>query len=234
MKNKPQPKKPHVVKKLKYKDDFSILQFANRFDNLLYDVKGLMVNIPFAPQYVNTIIADKNWNIYKVSRNSDFHQFKVGDICETILGALPILDFQITGHEMYCKFDSFSQPLVSVQKAKVKLFTTHDGVDFFGEEIKLWYIKPGNWSPVEILSVNYWLQEECKQGEPVENLKNKWFSTKEAAEEYILLNEPLLSVNDVRSIKTRTIPQCLFSGQYEEIVMHSAALKNLAKSKQKP
>lgn len=77
-------------------------------------------------------------------------------------------------------------------KVKQLLFTTEDGVDIFeGDK----YFR--------IVS-NFEIQQEnaIKLGEHIYKSQNIIrFSTKEAAEEYILMNKPCLSINDVLTIQ---------------------------------
>lgn len=79
--------------------------------------------------------------------------------------------------------------LCKVKHYKQPLFTTEDGVDIF--ENDYCYFVRNNFSPIE---KPFHCTKEFWSG----NLKfYKWFSTKEAAEEYILMNKPCLSLNNI-------------------------------------
>jgi len=89
----------------------------------------------------------------------------------------------------------FGQPIEFVKKLKQPLFTTLDNIDIFKKNT--FYIvresKYDNWSVDEIIATDK------------DTAKNyKRFSTKEIAEEYMLLNKPCLSINDVAKIFVST------------------------------
>jgi hypothetical protein len=93
--------------------------------------------------------------------------------------------------------------LNNVEKVKQPLFTTEDGVDIFKGD-KTYYVfndltpecNSGfkcKWKVRGGFYQNY----QVNQG----NEYYKVFSTKEKAEEYILLNKPCLSINDILSCR---------------------------------
>lgn len=106
---------------------------------------------------------------------------------------------------------------------RTKLFTTEDGVDIF-EGDNFWYVTP----PLRVFND---LCDSMSGGKYVAHSRvgDKFFSTKEKAEEYVLMNKPLLSVNDiVKNFRTR------LSGSYDNTRLVQIAftdLKELAKSK---
>ena len=76
-------------------------------------------------------------------------------------------------------------------KPKVKLFTTEDGVDIFA----------GN-TYVMVTNDLFESRTLVAMGNEINNIKR--FSTKKAAENYIKMNKPCLSLNDVLSITNKT------------------------------
>ena len=79
-----------------------------------------------------------------------------------------------------------------VEKVKQPLCTTEDGVDIYLGN-KSWILHKNSWylSPAAIVHNN-------SNWTPNENEAHWRFSTKEKAEEYILLNKPCLSYGDVQ------------------------------------
>ena len=82
-----------------------------------------------------------------------------------------------------------------IEKVKIPLFTTEDGVNIFKDDT-FYYVKFTQYNmtvgkPFEIVRGDYLSFEYEPQYE-------KYFSTKEKAEEYILLNKPCLSYGDVQ------------------------------------
>ena len=88
-----------------------------------------------------------------------------------------------------------------INKIKPVLFKTEDGVDIFETTAVHWVV-------VTNKSINknvpYYLYELkfCKAHLKLD-LKNEYklFSTKEKAEEYIIMNKPCLSINDIQKLK---------------------------------
>lgn len=83
------------------------------------------------------------------------------------------------------------------EKPKEKLFTTEDGVDIF-EGDKYWFVTIGSGTGRQIWSIT---QSKAIKGQDFSN-KKLWkdFSTKEAANQYVMYNSELLSIQDVFSI----------------------------------
>ena len=149
---------------------------------------------------------EKNiWKIKRVKRLSDGEIFQIGD--------------RIDNKEQLCKnskiesfaFDTKNNILVwvhndkpefkvgltidSITKSKPILFTTEDGVDIFeGDEfyyVKFIQVNHTIGKPFEVVIGNYPSFEYEPQYE-------KYFSKKEKAEEYIIMNKPCLSYNDLK------------------------------------
>ena len=142
-------------------------------------------------------------DIYSVRRLSDSKVFTVGDrVCNPDFSSWVINNFNSSyGKMSVYKFDGGQCPSFErLQHYKEPLFTTEDGVDIFkGDDLFL-------------LGTNTWL---CTSISPVRDLKChpfkgvtgnefKYFSTKEKAEEYILMNKPCLSINDILSVSVNT------------------------------
>lgn len=118
------------------------------------------------------------WDIYSVKRISDNKIFTIGDSYEDLI--IEKMFMSVDGNIL-----TTYRP-----KAKQPLFTTEDGVDIFeGDTI---FGVNNDW---KIFSHYTDLQNKVKSWgiKPV-------FSTKEKAEEYILYNKPVLSLNDYYSL----------------------------------
>src|SRR5690348_15867153 len=89
---------------------------------------------------------------------------------------------------------TLTEPSVNTVEEKPVLFTTEDGVEIHkGDERELWriFVKPNSyemWKPYE-LGMPY----AAIDGE-------KYFSTEQAAEQYIIDNKPSLSAKDIYSL----------------------------------
>jgi hypothetical protein len=134
--------------------------------------------------------------IYSIKRLSDSEIFTVGDEIEFNIHYTPkkaigtISEFIIYGNKIgFVDSDRKYNSLLDIIGNKIKkpLFTTEDGVDIF-EEDKAYMVCP------------YWRVDEYEISKNTAT-DRKWFSTKEAAEEYILMNKPCLSINDIKSIE---------------------------------
>lgn len=128
--------------------------------------------------------------------------------------------------ESYCKRKGFTYFYCekdckkwAEEQVKPPIFTTEDGVDIYKGDIyyglriaKIDFLK------LEIypFSGNFFSGKDSSF---------KYFSTKEAAEEYILLNKPCLSINDIRPLLT----YC--NNNYTNIDLLIKKLKELVKSK---
>jgi hypothetical protein len=106
------------------------------------------------------------------------------------LGVTAILDDEAV-NKSYCEYKGPNIDILTrTEPVKKPLFTTEDGVDIF-EDDDCYIIH--NWFPLKTKAFS----NDCG------NTKTAYkfvFSTKEAAEEYILMNKPCLSINDVLSM----------------------------------
>lgn len=143
----------------------------------------------------NNFTGNNIWKIYSIKRKSDGEIFTIGDktnggsIKEICLMGLVVSNIKqpdfihiVYNHDLK---DSIYPDFNNVQKLKQPLFTTEDGVDIFEGDI---YYKVIN------DTFQLFIMENASKGE---SLRSKVFSTKEKAEEYILMNKPCLSLNDI-------------------------------------
>jgi hypothetical protein len=102
-----------------------------------------------------------------------------------------ITEFKIHGDylRVYIGDGLSHYPLYALQTINKPILTTHDGKDIYVFD-KCWYVG-------KEFEINEWVVFET---EILHLDKLKYFSTKEAAEEYILFNKPMLSVKDVENL----------------------------------
>lgn len=136
--------------------------------------------------YINNV--SSWWDIHSVKRLSDGEVFNVGD--RTFDGV--ITKFEILDDVLIVFIDNVTWiTLHLVKKVKQLLFTTEDGVDiYYGAKVhsvdKNFLISADD---------NRYIPENFKP-----KLEYKYFSKREAAEEYILLNNPCLSIKEIAPI----------------------------------
>ena len=153
--------------------------------------KGHMTT-PFSTQ---EIINHNRYGIHSVRRLSDGEVFTVGDLCN------PIGEYSYNKHKIttieFCKTGSlrigssnYYIGINSIEHSKKVLFRTEDGVDIFeGDEV----------TSVNLDTLKTHATTPVNTGESLKYGNYKHFSTKEAAEDYIIFNIPRLSINDVKN-----------------------------------
>ena len=134
-------------------------------------------------------------NIHSVKRLSDGEVFTVGDNTNSV-GIIE--SFEITPCNNLCvNGKEVSDDIEYVKHVKKLLFTTEDGVDIFEGD---------DWYCIDIQDYNYGIyiggpKNTTNRGLSLSDKNIKRFSTKEAAKEYILMNKPCLSINDILNIQ---------------------------------
>lgn len=163
----------------------------------------------------------ENSSIYSVKRLSDNEVFTIGDEIKDFYtkGSCKISEFQISGETMNAVSvidgERFSASLLYVKKVKPKpLFTTEDGVAIYSGD-RCWtvlnYKSSYGWDPLEVKVTTSVIPD------------GKFFSTKEAAKEYVNANKPVFSFNDIVSALQRD--------GYDKPYSALAFLKTLAKQR---
>ena len=142
------------------------------------------------------------WKIHSIKRLSDGEIFTIGDLVGTPGSTYPLKEFKIIDCENTLAVHYYKDKiggsghyncrLKNLKKVKQPLFTTEDGVDIF-EGDKYYYINSNFNDPWEIINT----KADCPEIINKNNLNYKRFSTKEKAEEYILMHKPCLSLKDI-------------------------------------
>ena len=146
------------------------------------------------PYTTDEINNHNGYGIYSVKKLSDGEVFTLGE--EVKQGI--IVEFKATCYrpytteiEVHFAYNRRKTMLNNLKKCKKPLFTTEDGVDIFeGDKI----------FPVNRTNFQHYDSNRVITSNFQQSSVYKYFSTKEAAEKYILMNKPCLSINDVLSI----------------------------------
>jgi hypothetical protein len=201
---------------VKAKEDYEIVEFKHKSMGYMkwYDGTYHRTN----SEYYNTSLrkVPENAEIISIKRLSGGEVFSVGDVIKVYRqtgykGERAITGFSVVDDELVVEHNGCKSSLYQIAKSKKPLFTTEDGVEVFeGDRIVL-------------LNTETWLWA-CGIKAPRnpfagDVVQYKYFSTKEASDNYILMNKPVLSVNDIIS------QPCGFTIDLPKI------LKKLAKSR---
>ena len=159
-------------------------------------------------------MCDYKFNIYSVKRLSDGEVFTIGDrIKNTNYPHISdkIYEISLVDNKIRVYYQGYDF-LKNISHCKKVLFTTKDGVDIFeGDSYYNVY--------------DFKICNKLTAKNPLSKHKKLVFSTKEAAEEYILMNKPCLSLKDVNDILIEFWKKGkINTGQYVD-------LKELIKSK---
>lgn len=191
--------------------DYEILSFINP-ENLIYK-KGN--NNRFDANYQmyrpdeNDCLKEPGFKIHSIKRLSDGEIFTIGDkINNTTFGGNGTIKsirniennfivFRIDFDKEWDDADDSECFLINLQKIKQPLFTTEDGVDIF----------EGNNYCAVFYDFKYLEQEVIKNYE-LDNATLR-FSTKEKSEEYIIMNKPCLSINEITNLTETSPPDWL-------------------------
>ena len=162
----------------------------------------------YSKDYINQLFNTLGVSIHSVKRN-DGEIFTIGDKVFSEYVNYTINKISIVNDKcMVSALYDTNNPngsrlhynLNNLKKAKQPLFTTEDGVDIFENNTSIYILDKFTIRHIKHKDFN------------VISKHVKYFSTKEKAEEYILLNKPCLSVNDIKN----TFPR-IFDGEKELI-----------------
>lgn len=157
--------------------------------------------------------------IHSVKRLSNSEVFTIGDEIEGKSGVICKIDYiELNPNCNQIMFNRLDEgiDLINAKKAKPVLFTTEDGVDIREGDEYLYIvvndIHPNKWYPLETLA-----DWDNPRKPPLGKVQ---FSTKEAAEKYIIMNKPCLSINDIKTLggDLNNGAVCLRWNEVEELV----------------
>lgn len=184
--------------------EWEVLSFLNKQTNC---ISTLRQNGMYLDSIVsgNGILAFENvdlnyWLIHSVKRLNDNKIFTIREKYIDVFNFKRELGrFHISeGKMLISNGDNiFVSNITTISKTKELLFTTEDGVDVFAGDSP-WFTL----SDIQCKGFNSLvMQFKNITGEATKTVY-KYFSTKEAAEEYVLINRPCLSIKDVAFIYT--------------------------------
>lgn len=192
------------------KKDYEILSFIWNFGSYkpIYTLKNNLYchdwKISGTNKYnQDELLNDKNYLIYSVRRLSDDEIFTIGDIVKINSNSIKYIITQIqinknskisiSGNCIEQGISTFNNYWESINHIKQPLFKTEDGVDIF-EGDQFYFIAGSD------KKFDHNLGTLVASKNATAHLALARFSKKEKGEEYILMNKPCLSVNDVLSV----------------------------------
>lgn len=181
--------------------DFEILSFIHTQSSVIFnkckDGKFSSLNFDKGSGFEFHFLHQGNaFKIYSIKRLFDGEIFTIGDRVKYYNKYTKIKSIYYNEHnQLSFRVEGDKAPLTGVfspkfifhfEKLKEPIFITEDGVEIFEGDV-CWAVS----DYLEVLYISYTPKDYKKNG------KVRTFSTKEAAEEYILMNKPALSLNDV-------------------------------------
>ena len=152
---------------------------------------------------------DEFWNIRVVERLSDGEVFAIGNIIKTYengrnhkIDSISLAEGKDSLKQgIWVNYDGGSQHFSNTIKVKDKLLTTEDGVDIYVGD-QTWILHKKSWH-LSALPIKHNNSSWFQSGEPAH-----WsFSSKEAAEAYMLNYLPCLSLDDIRRSLSLSTPK---------------------------
>jgi hypothetical protein len=165
-------------------------------DYEILEIQGKYGSISSYKEQYDSDLKDKS--IYKIKRLSDSIVFRVGDEVLSKTCSVPnkILSIEIINNKIRLYPRNSFYNLEDIKKVKQLLFTTEDKINIYlGDES--WILHKNTWTLSNTPTIHN--NSNWKQiGESAH-----WnFSTKEKAEEYILMHKPCLSIQDIHNISS--------------------------------
>jgi len=173
----------NVVENKTIAKDYEILSYISKLKNCIIDSKN--------PLFNNGV-----WDIHSVKRLSDGEVFTLGDIVGTLGFNFPVVEFNLHDEENTVVADSYDKKnssgryncrLKDLKKVRKPLFKTEDGVDIFKGDFSYF------------LTRDFKLTDKKSYHGGGEH-SGWYFASKEKAEEFVLMNKPLLSISDAISV----------------------------------
>lgn len=154
---------------------------------------GQISDIEYINKCLKVACLHEGWKIHSVKRLSDGEIFTIGDNCS--YGVITRIFITREGYCMTSTTSPYSCNILYLKHKKQPLFTTEDGVDIFEGDVCFSIIK----SNYQYSGVHCWVKREWFTKTSLCNDK-LYFSNKEKAQEYVDLNKPKYSLNDIRNI----------------------------------
>jgi hypothetical protein len=173
------------------KKDYEILSFIESGSNIVFERFDDYIYISGKSRITEEEALKSSLNIYSIKRLSDDEVFTVGNKVYNGYCITEILNFNTLNSELKILTVSGTTILSNIQHIKKPLFTTEDGVDINNLD-SVYYIR------------NRWLEHKdyfiynTTATKSSASTGHLYFSTKPRAYNYILMNKPCLSINDIK------------------------------------
>lgn len=179
--------------------DYEILSFKQTSSGWLWLASGVnqwcREGVIIMPYTTNEILNHSMYYINSVKRLSDGEIFTIGDLVFSKFWNTSgnIIKLELIGNNICYNIKNGNKEscstLSNLQIIKQQLFITEDGVNIF-EGDSVFRVFTNDWIIYEVSNLNIsWKHAKVA--------KSLIFSTREKAEEYILLNKPCLSAKDI-------------------------------------
>jgi hypothetical protein len=142
----------------------------------------------------------KGYSIHSVKRLSDGSIWTIGDQIEWATcnnhGTIEGFEVSPRNNQMLAKHYSGGVSIMNIRKQTIEpLFTTEDGVEIFHEHYMVWVVNSA-WALMHKSVTQKLLWDDRPELEGC----FKYFSTEEAANDYVNCNKPALCVKDIHTI----------------------------------
>lgn len=173
-----------------FKKDWTILSFKCNDRLFILEEGGLYRSKENSVTAFNIDALD---TIHSVRRESDGEIFTVGDKYKNASGVFTISKFELCNNNIILVYaeEYGACRLNVISKVKQPLFITEDGVDIYEDDKYFWVNNEDFVARTTRANKRHPEQDKLRPG----FYHN--FSTEEKAEEYILMNKPCLSINDI-------------------------------------
>lgn len=194
------------------KRDWEILKIKNSYDGniITYNSKGEPIHRTDGCRIQNTLnlkqcLNTKNVDIFQVKRLLDGEIFTLGDKVDFIVSTNQVIkEFSLTGNHISVISEVSKDSLSAIKKSKPVLFITEDGKEIYSGDsyYSVCYKKYLNEEPFSKINGKF-TAIYPSDNEVLNYLK--FFSSYEAAENYIIMNKPCLSINDIYKTVSRGV-----------------------------
>lgn len=176
--------------------EWEILSFKNESNNQIYINRGHIWDsgsdigarsYEYCLKYYSIFSAKNLKTGEVVTIGNEYEEGVVDNFSPTVFGGKLLVEFKSFYFYIACN-------ILDLTPLKKPLFTTYDGVDIYEYTDRVFtWVTDGD---IVMCEVNEQHVKSCLSKPET----YKVFSTRESAEEYILMNKPLLSVNDIIDI----------------------------------
>jgi hypothetical protein len=203
--------------------DYEILSFKDLIGNLITKKGGRFLTSFHETEYKEKELI-KSCNIHSIKRLLDGELFTVDDLVSDGSQEGKILRIRLANDGKYqfsCALHNGWTYFTSYKKTIKPLFTTEDGVDIFRGSS--YYNVNSLFNIKKCKIIKDLTSFEKKVFYNLNN--NNCFSTRTAAEEYVLMNKPCLSINNIMSV-TYNPTESKISTTYKLIKLVQKSMEN--------